>query len=306
MGPPAAPPKLSRFGEEEPRPNTAHRDAAATVSRLQKRIATLEIEQSELRRTAARIAPLEKELQQARELANARRTTTAAPPPPPPPASTPAHPPLDATLLQAELRQAEAAATAQALALRQAEGEATQWREEAGRWRRRAERAEAAEREGRSVDADKKGDGEKAALERELKEAHECIATLRAARWRPVVENAAATAAAAKAANSEQLHSVTAECRRYQAEATVLVRELFSTEQALQGASAAAVALSGKAEALLLRLTESTAMRSSEVIQRSVRHAAAASTLPRSGHGSGPRALMPSSSENLLAARTRR
>jgi hypothetical protein len=112
--------------------------------------------------------------------------------------------------------------------------EARRWKQEAERWRQRAEET-ASDRE--------------RALERELRQAEECIATLRAARWKPIDSD------------GTDATELIVQRTREEAERELLQRELNATEHALQDASSAACALGAKAEALLHRLAAATAVQ---------------------------------------------
>ena len=102
-------------------------------------------------------------------------------------------------------------------------------------------------------------------LEADLDKAHSCIATLRASRWQEAATKRQARLQRLEAEEEEEeAAGSAAEAQmfkfRLEAEAGVLARELMDTESALQQSSAAAVALGQKAEQLLSRLTEKTAM----------------------------------------------
>ena len=96
-------------------------------------------------------------------------------------------------------------------------------------------------------------------MESDLDKAHACIATLRTARWQAAAKKREARLEAEEVEEGEMY------ARRLEAEAGVLAFELAHTEEALQHSSAAAVALGQKAEQLLMRLTETTAMAAQRV-----------------------------------------
>ena len=121
------------------------------------------------------------------------------------------------------------------------------------------------------------------AYQLDLEKAHACIATLRAARWQPQSAEIARLAELAGAGASGDAAELAAEARRMDeqtsarvvAEAWLLTSELRMTEEALQHSSAAAIMLGSKAEELLMRLTERTAVEAqrttAELISASVR-----------------------------------
>ena len=164
-----------------------------------------------------------------------------------------------------------------------ANAEAARWRAEAARWEQQAKANEA--------------------LQRELREARECIATLRAARWtaRPTGPAEMDAIKAATAAAGISIDEAQERCRRSDVERALLARELHSTEDALQHASASAIALGAKAEHLLQRLAQSTALSAQQTTAqilntRSTPLAPPAPLLPsvHSAGGASSKPLMPS------------
>ena len=96
-------------------------------------------------------------------------------------------------------------------------------------------------------------------LEADLEKAHSCIATLRASKWQSATSERAKARAEAEAEEEEAGERAAIEARGA-FERGLLATELSQTEAALQHSSAAAVQLGQKAEQLLMRLTEKTAM----------------------------------------------